>query len=129
MVHFRFSRTDCRTCPVRARCTQSTTLPRAVTIYAQPAYDALQAARQRQHTETFWQQYASRAGIEGTMAQGNARADLRHARFIGLAKTHLQHVCTALGLNVLRVGNWLADAAPRHTTSRSSFAALAPAGI
>jgi hypothetical protein len=38
------------------------------------------------------------------MSQSNARADLRHARFIGLAKTHLQHVCTALGLNVLRLG-------------------------
>ncbi len=127
MVHFRFSRTDCAACPVRTRCTQSATLPRSVTIYSQPAYDALQSARQRQHREAFWQQYAPRSGIEGTVAQGNARADLRHARFIGLAKTHLQHICTALGLNVLRLGAWLADA-PRHTTGRSSFAALAPAG-
>ena len=127
MVHFRFSRTDCAACPVRARCTQSATLPRSVTIYPQPAYDALQSARQRQHTEAFWQQYAPRAGIEGTFAQGNARADLRHARFVVLVKTQRQHVCTAFGLNMLRLGNWFAEV-PRHTTQPSSFVALAPVG-
>ncbi len=126
LLHFKFSRTACRACPVRAKCTQSATLPRALTIYPQPAFEALQAARQRQHDEQFWRQYARRAGIEGTMAQGNARADLRHARFIGRAKTHLQHLCTALGLNVFRLGAWLADVKP-HTTRRSAFALLAPA--
>lgn len=60
------------------------------------------------------------------MAQGNARADLRRARFIGLAKTHLQPLCTALGLNVLRLGAWLANVKP-HTTRPSPFAALAAA--
>ncbi len=125
-IHFRFSRTDCRACPARAQCTQSATLPRSLTIYPQPAFEALQAARQRQQTREFWERYARRAGVEGTMVQGNARVDLRHARFVGLAKTHLQHLCTALGLNVLRLGAWLADVKP-HTTSRSPFAALAPA--
>jgi len=126
VLHFRFSRTDCGACPVRRRCTHSATLPRALTIYPQPAFEALHAARQRQQREEFWQRYARRAGIEGAMAQGNARADLRHARFIGLTKTHLQHVCTALGLNVLRLGAWLAEIQP-HTTRPSPFAALAPA--
>jgi hypothetical protein len=100
------------------RCAGGVSLPRALTIYPQPLFEALQAARQRQQREEFWRRYARRAGIEGTMAQGNARADLRRARFIGLTKTHLQHVCTALGLNVLRLGAWLADVQP-HTTRRS----------
>jgi hypothetical protein len=59
------------------------------------------------------------------MAQGNARTDLRRARFIGSAKTHLQHRRTALGLNVLRLGAWFAET-PRHTTQPSPCAALAP---
>jgi len=125
VVHFRFSRTACGACPVRANCTQSAGLPRALTIYARPVFEALQAARKRQQEEVFWRQYARRAGIEGTMAQANARADLRRARFVGLAKTHLQHLCTALGLNVLRLGAWLAEVKP-HTTRPSPFAALAP---
>lgn len=32
VLHFRFSRTACRACPVRSQCTQSATLPRALTI-------------------------------------------------------------------------------------------------
>jgi transposase len=68
VLHFRFSRTACRACPVRSKCTQSATLPRVLTIYAQPAFEALQAARRRQQSAEFWQQYACRAGIEGTIA-------------------------------------------------------------
>jgi transposase len=126
VLHFRFSRTACHACPVRSKCTQSATLPRSLTIYPQRMFEALQAARQRQKTEEFRQQYARRAGVEGTMAQANARADLRRARYIGRAKTHLQHLCSALGLNVLRLGAWLADAKP-HTTRPTAFAALAAA--
>jgi transposase len=125
VLHFGFSRTACRACPVRSKCTQAALWPRALTIDPQPACAALQAARPRQQTSEFWPQYARRAGIAGTMAQGNARADLRRARFVGLAKTQLQHLCTALGLTVLRLGAWLADVKP-HTTDRSPFAALAP---
>jgi transposase len=128
VVHFRFSRTACAACPVQVNCTHAKTTPRAVTVHLQPAFAALQEARQRQKTEEFWQQYARRAGVEGLMAQSNARADLRHARYIGLAKTHLQHLCTALALNILRLGAWLADVRP-HTTHPSRFAALAPALI
>jgi hypothetical protein len=49
---------------------------------------------------------------------------VRHARCVGLAKTHLRHLCTALGLNVLWPSAWLALVKP-HTMSRSPFAALA----
>ena len=126
MLHFRFSHTACRACPVRTTCTQSATLLWALIIYPQPAFEALQAARQRQQTTEFWRQYARRAGTEGTMAQGNARADVRRTRYIGRPKTHLQHLCTALGLKVPRLGAWLADVKP-HTTRHSPCAKLAPA--
>ena len=46
------------------------------------------------------------------MSQSTGCPDVRHARFIGLAKVQLQHVCTALGLNMLRLGAWLADGTP-----------------
>ena len=58
-------------------------------------YEALQAARQRQTTEAFQRQYAPRAGIESTHAQGIRRCGLRQSRYIGLAKTHLQHMAIA----------------------------------
>ena len=67
--------------------------------------------------------YARRAGVEGSFTQANRRSDLRHARYIGLAKTHLQHILTAVAINLVRVLAWLADV-PRAITRTTPFAAL-----
>lgn len=126
VVQITFVPADCLACPVRAHCTHSATQPRFLMVRAQPSYEALQEARQRQTTPAFKQQYAARAGIEGTISQGVRAGDLRHARYVGLAKTHLQHVLTAAGVNVLRLGAWFAET-PRAPTRRSPFVALAAA--
>jgi len=126
VVHIRFARADCQACPVRARCTQAATQPRTLMIRAHEHHDALQAARQRQTTDAFKKEYAARAGIEGTISQGVHVGDLRRSRYIGLAKTHLHHVLTAAGLDVLRVGAWLTDT-PLARTRSSPFASLAAA--
>ncbi len=86
-------------------------------------YEALQAARQRQATAEFTAEYAARAGVESTHSQGIRRCDLRHARYIGLPKVHLQHVLTVAALNVVRVGEWLAET-PLAQTRVSSFARI-----
>jgi Transposase DDE domain len=39
----------------------------------------------------------------GLTAQASRLCDLHHARYRGLAKTHLQHVLTALAINLVRV--------------------------
>jgi transposase len=119
----RFARKDCTPCPQRAQCTRAKKEPRIVGLQAQEQYEALHAARQRQTTDAFAQQYAPRAGIEGTHAQGMRRCGLRQARYIGLARTHLQHIATAAALNVVRMGEWLAGT-PHAKTRCSPFAAL-----
>jgi transposase len=91
----------------------------------QAAHTALEAARKQQLTAAFWQTYAVRAGIEGTLSQGIRRCDLRHARYIGEAKTRLQHLLIATALNLIRAVNWLLET-PRAPTRISRFAALAP---
>jgi hypothetical protein len=48
---------------------------------------------------------------------------LRRARYIGLAKTHLQHVLTATAINLVRLGAWLASE-PLARTRVSAFARL-----
>jgi transposase len=60
----RFSRKDCTPCPHRAQCTQAKKEPRILGLQTREQHEALQAARQRQSTEAFRQQYAARAGIE-----------------------------------------------------------------
>ena len=124
MVTIRFAPAVCRPCPVRSCCTRSAKRGRLLSVDPQPEYEALQAARQRQTTEAFQTQYAARAGIEGTLSQAVRRAGLRRARYLGLAKTHLQHLATAAALNLLRVAAWLADT-PLAQTRRSAFRALA----
>jgi len=92
-------------------------------VDAREHYEALQAARQRQTTEEFAHSYAARAGIEGTHAQAISRCGLRRCRYIGLAKTHLQHVITATAINIMWVVAWL-EGTPLAHTRRLPFAAL-----
>ena len=62
---------------------------RTLTVRRREAYEALEAARQREQTEEFAQVYAQRAGIEGTHAQGVRRMGLRRSRSIGEPRTHV----------------------------------------
>lgn len=121
-----FSSQDCAPCPSRQFCTQSqATAPRrTLTVRPQARYQALQAARQRQATETFKTQYRQRAGIEGTLSQAIRVFGLRQARYRGLAKVHLQHALTAAALNLSRLSAWLTGQ-PRATTRQAAFARLA----
>jgi transposase len=123
MWEVRFARKDCTPCPHRAQCTRAKKEPRLLGLQAREQYEALHAARQRQTTDAFAQQYAPRAGIESTHAQGIRRCGLRQARYRGLAKTHLPHLATAAALNVVRLGEWFAGT-PRAKTRCSPFAAL-----
>ena len=70
--------------------------------------------------------YRVRAGIESTLSQGVRAFGMRRSRYIGLAKTGLQQVCTAAAMNVSRIVNWL-DGRPRAKTRVTRFAALAQA--
>jgi len=65
-----------------------------------------------------------RAGIEGTLSQGVRTFELRRSRYIGLAKTHVQHVATAAAINLARLADWFAGI-PKAQTRQTKFAALA----
>ena len=126
VIHIRFAKAVCQACPVRAQCTHAVSGPRSLMIRDREHYAALQTARQRQTTAAFKQQYAARAGVEGTISQAVRVGDLRRARYIGLAKTHLQHLLTATGLNILRLGEWFGEK-PSARSRISPFVALAAA--
>lgn len=100
----RFARKDCTPCPLRVQCTRARREPRIIGLQAREHFEALQAARRRQTTPGFRERYAPRAGIEATHEQAIRRCGLRHARYLGLAKTHLQHIVTAVAINLIRLG-------------------------
>jgi transposase len=125
-VQITFGTSACAACVCRAQCTRSAKQPRSLLVRERDHFVALQAARERQHTELFKAQYARRAGIEGTIAQGVHTGDLRRSRYIGLVKTRLMHLLLGAALNFMRVAAWLAET-PRARTRQSAFAALAGA--
>ncbi len=123
VIKLKFATTDCSVCIYQDDCTSSSPPRRTLTIRARDQYLALQAARAREKTEAFKEQYAARAGIEGTLSQGIRAFELRRSRYIGLARTHLQNVLTATAMNFVRVGLWLSGT-PRATTRQSAFQRL-----
>ena len=125
VINIRFSQSNCGVCASRSRCTRAKTEPRGLTIHTQQEYTALQNRREVQNTPQFLKTYNQRAGIEGTISQGVRRSALRQSRYIGLAKTHLQHIFMAAGLNLCRLDAWL-NGVPLATTRYSRFMTLKP---
>jgi transposase len=109
VIKIKFSSKDCGVCPQLAHCTRSEKKykRRTLTVRPQAQHEALQAARRRQQTRAFTRQYALREGIEATISQGVRAFGMRRSRYLGLAKTHLQHLGIAAAINLVRVVAWL----------------------
>jgi transposase len=122
-IQVQFRKGDCLARSARSRCTRSQSAPRGLRLLPKEQHRALEAARQRRTTEEFQEKYASRAGIEGTIAQAVDKLDMRRSRYRGLAKTHLQHLMTASALHLRHALDWLANK-PRSQTRVSHFTAL-----
>lgn len=123
-IRVEFARSDCEVCPVRLACTRARCGGRQMNLQPQAHLEALQARRREQHTPQFQRRYAQRAGIEGTLSQGVRTLGLRQARYRGLDKTHLQHILSALAINVQRIDALLTHT-PRGQTYQSPFTRLA----
>jgi transposase len=123
-IEVEFSKRTCADGPVRADCTRAQETGRVVHLRHQAAHEALQARRHAQHTPEFRQAYQARAGIEGTVSQGVRRMGLRRSRYLGLPKTQLQHILTAVAINLVRIDDWLCGRPPGQTY-RSPLALLA----
>lgn len=126
VIRVNFSCLDCRPCERRADCLSGQNQARHLTLLPQPQFEALQAARTRQDTPEFRQSYRKRAGIEGTISQAVRTFALRRSRYIGLAKTQLQHVITATAINLVRLAAFF-NCRPQAQTRTSHFARLKPA--
>jgi hypothetical protein len=128
VIKIKFATTDCQACASRENCTRSTPPRRTITLRPQAQHEARLEGRKREQTEQFKAEYAKRAGVEGTIAQSVRTGEVRHARYLGQAKTHLQHLMTAAIMNVMRILRWLAEE-PKVKTPQAAFARLYQAAI
>ncbi|WOT36774.1 IS1182 family transposase [Streptomyces coeruleorubidus] len=130
VVRARFPTAACRPCSAREQCTRSNSkwdMGRRITLRPQAEYEVIQQARAQEETQEWKEQYAHRAGVEGTISQGVRAFGLRRCRYHGLAKARLQHQLTATAMNFHRLNAWWTDT-PRARTRVSRLAALRPTG-
>jgi len=124
VVTVRFASQDCTGCASRKQCVSSPAgQGRTLVMPERAEAEALDAARRVLSSEAGRFEYGLRAGVEGTISQAVRRSGLRRARYRGLTKTHLQHLATAAGLNVVRAVNHL-NGVPLAPTRSSRFAQL-----
>lgn len=123
VIKIKFSGTDCSACQHLADCTHGKRARRCLTLRTYEHHVALVEARQRGTTAEFASLSAVRAGVEGTISQAVRGFGLRRSRYVGQAKTHLQHVATAAAMNLVRITEWLGGA-ELATTRRSKFRTL-----
>jgi transposase len=104
-IVIKFSAATCRGCPVRDQCTRSTStsLGRQLTVPPREVHHAQLTARAAQDTPHWRADYARRAGVEGTIRQAVAVTGTRRARYRGLPKTRLEHLYSAVALNLIRL--------------------------
>lgn len=95
----------------------------SLTIRPREQHEALMANRTRQPTPEFKAEQARHCGIEGTLSYGIRICGIRCARYIGLAKTHLQHCACAAVMNLARMVRWLSGE-PRAHTRQTPFQKL-----
>ena len=99
-IAVKFPPGDCGPCPARDLCfTGKTRNRRQLSLDPRELAGARAANRDQEKTRSFQDDYARRAGIEGTMARA-----VRHgARYRGLPKTRLEHAFMAVALNLIRL--------------------------
>jgi Transposase DDE domain len=106
------------------RSTTSESEPRKLRLRPEEEHQIIQTIRSAQDTDEWKERYNTRAGVEGTLSQGINAFGLRQARYRNLPKVRLQHIITAVAINVVRTVSWL-DGIPHAATRISRFAALA----
>ncbi len=118
-----FERKVCGCCKAREQCTRNAKRGRLLRLRPHAEHEAIAAQKQRPNEPEFKELFNRRAGIEGTLSQAVRVLGLRHCRYRGLEKTELQHILTAVALNLVRLWNWWEEV-PRVSKRISRLAAL-----
>lgn len=113
LIVARFTKGQCQPCPVRTRCTTSRESARNVGFPPRELRDLQVRVRTEQQTPDWQARYAVRSGVEGTINEFAHGHGMRRCRYRGQPKAHLQHIFTAIAVNIERLsGQSSADEAP-----------------
>ncbi|WP_280428668.1 IS1182 family transposase [Nocardia brasiliensis] len=121
LIVARFTKAQCQPCPVRSRCTTSRDSARNVGFPPRELLDLQVRVRDEQQSPAWQQRYAVRSGIEGTVCELANGHGMRQCRYRGQHKTHVQHVLTAIAVNVERLSAGLLPDEPSPSRPPTAF--------
>jgi transposase len=111
-IRFQFPDEICAACSLRARCCLGQS---GRTINVGETYPLLQAARQRQETAEFKQDYHQhRSGVEGCLSALIRGTGVRMSRYTSNRRRHLQAIFSGTATNLKRTAQWLAGKRPKR---------------
>ncbi|MFG2526306.1 transposase [Streptomyces sp. NPDC048527] len=105
LIVARFTKGQCQPCPDRPRCTSSRESARNVGFPPRELRDLQVRVRSEQQTPEWKARYAVRSGVEGTINEFAHGHGMRRCRYRGQPKAHLQHVLTAIAVNIERLSS------------------------
>ena len=121
-INVKFAGDDCRACPHASQCTTTPVTGRygrQLGVHPRETHQTQSEARAEQADPAWRGRYALRSGAEGTIHQAVAVTGARHARYRGIAKTHLEHVFSAVAINLIRLdAHWSGRTPDRSRTSQ-----------
>ncbi|MDX3339701.1 transposase [Streptomyces sp. ME02-6979.5a] len=103
LIVARFTRSQRRPCPARTQCTSTADSARIVGFPLQELHDLQLRVCAEQQTPEWKTRYAVRSGVEGTVNEFTHGHGMRHCRYRGQGKAHIQHVLTAIAVNIERL--------------------------
>ena len=99
----KFTRSQCQPCPVTAACTTSGDGKRTVGFPRARLYQLQARNRADQQDPRLAQALRRPGGVEGTVCELANGHGMRHCRYRAQPKAHLQHVLTAIAVNIERL--------------------------
>jgi len=124
LIVARFSKIQCQPCPARTQCTASREKVRTVGFPPRELRDLQLRVRAEQQTTEWKIRYAVRSGVEGTVNEFAHGHGMRHCRYRGQSKAHVQHVLTAIAVNIERLSGLPSAEGgppPRHPTAFQNY--------
>jgi len=103
LIVARFTKSQCQPCPARTQCTTSRESTRTVGFPPRELRDLQLRVRTEQQTPEWKTRYAVRSGVEGTVNEFAHGHGMRRCRYRGQGKAHIQHVLTAIAVNIERL--------------------------
>ncbi|MEH0650462.1 IS1182 family transposase [Streptomyces scabiei] len=103
LIVARFTKSQCRPCPARTQCTSTADDARTVGFPPRELRDLQLRVRAEQQTPEWKARYAVRSGVESTVNEFAHGHGMRRCRYRGQGKVHVQHVLTAIAVNIERL--------------------------